>query len=190
MRTESEFLIDVLARLNQAAVDYMLTGSMASNYWGIPRTTHDLDFVVVIDPEQVDRFVAPFRSGLFIQEESVRSAFHPPFQFNVLDELSALKADFWMLRDDEFEQTAFRRRISVGLFGVFASIATPEDVLLHKLYWNRLTPSQRQLHDAAGIFAVQGETLDREYLERWAGRLNVEQAWNDIESGRISPKST
>jgi hypothetical protein len=25
---------------------HMLAGSMASNYWGIPRTTHDIDFVL------------------------------------------------------------------------------------------------------------------------------------------------
>src|SRR5438093_1065049 len=44
--TEQELLIDCLQRLNQAGAAYMLTGSMASNYWGIPRTTHDLDFVL------------------------------------------------------------------------------------------------------------------------------------------------
>src|SRR5262245_27560269 len=104
MRTESEFLVDVLGRLGQTGVDYMLTGSMASNYWGIPRTTHDLDFVIVLGLDQVVQVVAAFRAGMFIQETSVRSVFQPPFQFNVLDEQSALKADFWLLRDDPFEQ--------------------------------------------------------------------------------------
>ena len=79
-------MVDVLARLNAAGVDYMLTGSMASNYWGIPRTTHDLDFVLALKPDQVDRLIAAFYPGFFIQPESVRSAFRPPFQFNVLDE--------------------------------------------------------------------------------------------------------
>ena len=44
--TEQELLADCLIRLNRADVAYMLTGSMASNYWGIPRSAHDLDFVV------------------------------------------------------------------------------------------------------------------------------------------------
>jgi hypothetical protein len=44
--TEQELLVDCLQRLNGVGVAYMLTGSMASNYWGIPRTTHDLDFVI------------------------------------------------------------------------------------------------------------------------------------------------
>ena len=44
--TEQELLVDCLPRLNGVSAAYMLTGSMASNFWGIPRTTHDLDFVI------------------------------------------------------------------------------------------------------------------------------------------------
>jgi hypothetical protein len=73
MRSEQEFLVDVLQRLNTTGVDYMLTGSMASNIWGTPRTTHDLDFVVLLKPDQVDRFAAAFETGCFIQRESVRA---------------------------------------------------------------------------------------------------------------------
>ena len=74
MRSEQEFLVDVLQRLNSAGVDYMLTGSMASNYWGTPRTTHDVDIVVLLKPEQVDRFAAAFDHGFFIQRESMPRA--------------------------------------------------------------------------------------------------------------------
>ncbi len=37
--TEQELLIDCLKRLNQVGLAYLLTASMASNYWGIPRST-------------------------------------------------------------------------------------------------------------------------------------------------------
>jgi prepilin-type processing-associated H-X9-DG protein len=33
--TEKELLIDTLRRLNRIEIPYMLTGSMASNYWGM-----------------------------------------------------------------------------------------------------------------------------------------------------------
>jgi len=190
MRSESEFLVDVLGRLNAAGVDYMLTGSMASNYWGIPRTTHDLDFVLVMKPDQVNVLVAAFDTGFFIQPESVRSAFQPPFQFNVLDEQSALKADFWLLRTDTFEQTAFGRRLQVNLFGISAWIAGAEDVILHKLYWNSLNPSDRQLGDAAGVYAVQAAALDSDYLQRWAPALGVQAELDALIAGRIRPKTT
>ena len=190
MRTESEFLIDVLGRLNRAGIDSMLTGSMASNYWGIPRTTHDLDFVLVLHPSQVEQLVAAFDTGFFIQPESVRAVFHPPYQFNVLDEQSALKADFWLLRENAFEQSAFSRRVAVDLFGVRAWIATAEDVILHKLYWNSLNPSDRQLQDAAGVWTVQVGALDGDYLARWAAVLAVQHVLQDLTSGNIKPKPT
>jgi hypothetical protein len=190
MRTEQEFLADILGRLNRTGVAYMLTGSMASNVWGIPRTTHDLDFVVVLQPTDVDRFASCFEADLFIQRESIRSAFKPPHQFNVLDQQSALKADFWQLRDNSFEQEMFRRRVAISLFGRSTWIATPEDVILHKLYWNRITPSDRQLHDAAGVFAVQTGMLDLEYVKHWAGLLDVSRDIERLISGELRPKDT
>ena len=49
---QEELLLDTLARLDRAGVTYMVTGSIASNFWGIPRTTHDLDFVIQLPPSQ------------------------------------------------------------------------------------------------------------------------------------------
>jgi hypothetical protein len=190
MRTEQDLLIDCLDRLNRVGVPYMLTGSMASNYWGIPRSTHDLDFVLLLRPTDVATLVAAFGEGFFVQRESVEQAFRPPYQFNAIDELSALKVDFWLLRDDAFERGAFARRLQVLLFGVPAWIATAEDVILHKLYWHKLTPSERQLGDAAGVYAVQADALDQKYLDKWAATLNVRRELDDLATGKIRPKST
>src|SRR3990172_1399669 len=164
MRTEQELLVDCLRRLNRIGLPNMLVGSMASNYWGIPRSTHDLDFVLVLQPSDVDRLADGFHEGFFVQRESIRSAFFPPHQFNAIDESSALKVDFWLLRDDAFERAAFDRRKHIPLFGAPAWITTAEDVILHKLYWHKLSPSDRQLLDAAGVFVVQADTLDAPYL--------------------------
>jgi len=190
MRTEKELLVDCLERLNRSGFAYMLTGSMASNYWGIPRTTHDLDFVLVIQPGDVERLSAAFSQGFFLRPESIRKAFQPPHQFNAIDELSALKVDFWLLRDNAFEQNAFARRLQVALFGVPAWIATAEDVILHKLHWHRLTPSDRQLADAAGVYAVQSGSLDLAYLRHWADFLGVRGELDALVAGEIRLKST
>ena len=80
--------------------------------------------------------------------------------------------------------------MAAELFGDSAWIATAEDVILHKLYWNKLTPSDRQLQDAAGVYAVQIDTLDQAYLSRWARNLDVQQALTDLTSGKTKPKTT
>jgi hypothetical protein len=84
----------------------------------------------------------------------------------------------------------FHRRVRVEIGAEPAWLATAEDVLLHKLYWNRLSPSDRQLKDAAGVFAVQTDNLDRGYLQHWAGQLGISAQLEDIFAGKIAPKLT
>ena len=188
--TEQELLVDCLRRLNGASIAYMLTGSMASNAWGIPRSTHDLDFVIQLPPSEIPKFVAAFQNAYYIDEGSVRAAYQPPHQFNVIDYRSALKADFWLLKAVPFEREMFRRRIQDTVFGETCWIATAEDVVLHKLYWNTITPSERQLGDAAGVVSVQRARLDLDYLRHWARDLGVSEVLEDLLTGKIKPKTT
>lgn len=187
---ERELLIDCLRRLNRAGVSYYLTGSMASNYWGIPRTTHDLDFVVQLPISSVTTVVNEFKDAFHIDETAVLAAFRPPRQFNAIDTRSALKVDFWLPGPEPFDFAMLERKVHVTLFGEPAWIATPEDVILHKLLWNRITPSERQLGDAAGIVAVQTGELDVVYLKKWASALQVTSELDRLLSGEISPKET
>ncbi len=188
--TEQELLVDCLRRLNRIRITYFLTGSMASNYWGIPRTTHDLDFVVQLPPSAVPRVVQEFSGDYYLDEAAVYAAFKPPHQFNAIDTRSALKVDFWLAKTAPFDQEMLRRRIPVKLFGEPAWIASAEDVILHKLMWNQITPSDRQLGDAAGIVAVQRLALDESYLNQWAAELGVADKLNELWSNKIRPKNT
>src|SRR2546427_3818827 len=188
--TEQQLLIDCLGRLNRASLAYMVTGSMASNYWGIPRTTHDLDFVIQLPPRAVPHILAAFAGDFFMDEQAVRAAYRPLYQFNGIDQRSSLKVDFWLPAGTAFEREMFGRRVERSLFGTPASIATAEDIILHKLYWDKLTPSERQRGDAAGVFAVQRERLDRGYLRRWASELGVEATLTLLFEGKLKPKTT
>src|SRR5580658_1335185 len=186
---ERELLIDCLRRLNRSGVTYYLTGSMASNYWGIPRTTHDLDFVVQLPMSAVPRILQEFSGDFYIEEAAVRAAHQPPHQFNAIDTRSALKVDFWLPKPEPFDQEMFRRRMRVTLFGEAAWIATAEDVILHKLLWHRISPSDRQLGDAAGVVAVQSDGLDKNYLRQWALELNLASDLERLLSGEFKPKN-
>lgn len=171
--TEEELLVDCLRRLEGSGIDYMLVGSMASNFWGVPRSTHDIDFVIEYGETQIAAIISAFQDDFFIQEVSVRTGLRPPHQFNALDNRSALKVDFFRVAGDEYEFERFRRRKRVSLFNQPAWMATAEDVLLHKLRWHKISPIDRQLTDARGILLVSGDVLDQTYLEDWAERIGV-----------------
>jgi hypothetical protein len=93
-----------------------------------------------------------------------------------------LKVDFFRLAGDQYEIERFARRRNVTLFGEPASIAAPEDVILHKLRWYLISPLDRQLNDAAGIMSVSGALLDRDYMAHWAGEIGVSELLQQIGS--------
>ena len=70
------------------------------------------------------------------------------------------------------------------------ALRSDEDVILHKLVWNRITPSDRQLGDAAGVLAVQADALDKSYLRHWAQELKLTGELERLLSGEIRPKQT
>jgi hypothetical protein len=178
--TEQELLTDCIVRLERSGVDYMLVGSMASNYWGVPRSTHDIDFVVRYDRADVQTLVDAFQDSFFIQEISVRSALNPPHQFNALDNRSALKVAFFRVAGDAYEFERFRRRQRVRLFNLDTWIARPEDVVLHKLRWHQISPADRQLTDARGILMVSSDVIDHDYLRHWAKAIGVDETLDRI----------
>lgn len=183
---EQAFLKDVLRRLEGTGLPYAVTGSIASSIWGIPRTTHDVDIVIVLSLADTDRVVAAFADDYYVSEAAVRQAIATaPPMFNVLDTSSGLKADFWLAKDDPFNQSMLRRRKRLELIpGQECCVGTAEDVLLHKLVWHMLTPSERQLADAAGIVSVQAGHLDVPYMRHWATLQSTTALLDEVLSGK------
>jgi hypothetical protein len=171
-------------------VTYAITGSIASNFWGIPRTTHDVDIVVVLALADVAKFTAAFGEGYYVSEPAVREAVQRSSMFNIIDFSAGLKADFWVTRTDPFNHSMLGRRRRVEIVpGQESYIGSPEDVLLHKLVWNKISPSERQLADAAGIAAVQAGNLDRNYMKGWAARQTTADILEEILQGQHLKRS-
>ena len=163
-------------------------GFDGGNYWGIPRSTHDIDFVIEYEAKDIGRIIDTFEDEFFIQRTSVQSALNPPFQFNALDNRSAMKVDFFRLAGDDYELERFKRRMPIKLLDIEAFIATPEDIVLHKLRWYTISPSDRQLKDAAGIVSISGHLMDAEYLNHWAKKIKVSELLEQVR-GIANPDS-
>ena len=60
MQNELDIVRDVSQRFDAAAIGYMLTGSMAMNYYAQPRMTRDIDVVVALRPADAENMVKLF----------------------------------------------------------------------------------------------------------------------------------
>lgn len=159
-------------------VPYMLTGSLASSMYGIPRATNDVDIVIAPTRDQLLNLVQLFqRVGLTVHTESALNAHRNRTLFNVIDFSRSLKVDLILRKDRQFSVTEFERRETYDVQGMRLTLATPEDVLLAKLEWAKMGDSARQLEDAAGILKMQRDTLDLEYIEEWVQVLELQHQW-------------
>lgn len=169
----------VTEALEQADVGYMLTGSFASNYYGTPRSTADIDFVITADPSQLKRLVQELRDkGYYAQVEEALDAWQHNSMFNVVDDSMAWKIDFIMRKPGYYSQEAFRRRVSGEIQGVPITISTAEDLIIAKLAWAKQGESQRQIEDVANILKMKPESLDRDYIAKWTNELDLISQWN------------
>jgi len=71
MSEELEVLKIVTQRLKEGDIDYMVSGSIAANYYTVPRMTRDIDIVVELEQADIDRFVSLFRRDFYIDREMV-----------------------------------------------------------------------------------------------------------------------
>ena len=182
---QQEFIRDVVARLERSGVTYAITGSMASSIWGTPRTTHDIDIVLVMTAADAGPLIAAFADRYYLSEPAVREAVRTASMFNIIDSAAGLKADLWVTRDDPFNRSMLARRCRLEVVpGQPAWVGTAEDILLHKLVWHTITPSERQLGDAAGIAVVQAGSLDLQYLRDWAERQGTSQLLEEVLQGK------
>jgi hypothetical protein len=56
--TADAALIAVISALESLGSPYVLVGSLATNFHGIPRSTRDADIVVAIDASTLDRLLS------------------------------------------------------------------------------------------------------------------------------------
>lgn len=168
----------VVEALEAADIAYMVTGSIAGSYHGIPRSTQDIDLVVEGTEDQLARFLSGLaRRDFYVSPEAMREAVRERGQFNVIDRATAWKVDLIVKKDRDFSRIEFERRQRDETMGIPLWIATAEDTILSKLEWAKHHESRRQLEDVVGILRTTGSELDEAYLRRWASRLDLEEEW-------------
>jgi hypothetical protein len=160
----------------------MVTGSVASSAHGKPRSTRDIDIVIAPNPQQLRELIEQFPSTeYYADEQQALDALTNKSQFNVIDFSNGWKIDFIIAKTSEYARTALSRRKKLEIGGALMLVASPEDVILSKMEWVRLSGgSDRQMLDAADIVRNQGHVLDRLYVEHWANKLGLQQEWKQV----------
>src|SRR5437016_6229362 len=101
--------------LSASAIPYLITGSFASNYYGIPRSTKDADFVVQLGSALGQEFGQRLGEKFILDPQLSFETVTGTYRQYVRHRRSKFKIELFLLSLDEHDQERFRRRIEVDL---------------------------------------------------------------------------
>ena len=169
MRNIEEILKLVCEFLNEEKEVYVVVGGLAVLFYGVPRTTMDIDIIITMDVGETRRF-AEFlnENDFFADEEDIKTAFEEKTHATIEDKTSMARLDIKGIYGEN-DRITLERRSKVSLADFEFYVASPEDTIANKLLFG----SEQDVKDAEGIYVRQFDNLDMAYLEKRCKKLGV-----------------
>jgi len=125
---QSELLAYVVEVLDRLGLKYLITGFVATSYYGEPRFTNDIDILVELTSVDIPKFCHSFpNEDYYLSENAVREAIEEQKQFNIIHRATGLKVDLFISQETAFEQSRFNRGLNFDLPGGYTAwFASPE----------------------------------------------------------------
>jgi hypothetical protein len=190
----NEALAALLHVLNQLGIKYFAVGSVASSIHGLPRYTQDVDLVVQLGQEHIERISSLTSREFYMDRDEAQLAVGLGRAFNLIHLASASKLDIFPMQQSEFHRSEMSRSseedwVIPGECTVRLPVASAEDTILSKLIWYKQggQVSDRQWSDILGV--ATGAERDWDYMRAWAPRLGVGDLLERVfgEAGQIRP---
>jgi hypothetical protein len=170
-----------VSRLNKLAVNYMITGAVASIIYGEPRVTNDIDLVIDLKDSEAEQIVGAFPIEEFycppaeVIELEIRRSERG--HFNLIHHESGFKADMYTSGRGELHNWGLQHRKKVNVEGEDFWIAPVEYVILRKLEYFREGGSEKHLRDIAGMLALTSKNIDFAFINEKIKMMVLEKEW-------------
>src|SRR5207237_1832099 len=178
MQNELDIVRDVSHRLDRAGLAYMLTGSMAMNYYAQPRMTRDIDMVVELAAADANKIVDLFRPDYYLSAEAVRDSISAESIFNLIHNESVIKVDCIVRKNAPYRRAEFERRKQIQIDNFSTWIASKEDLIISKLFWAKDSSSEIQMRDVKNLIATGCDLL---YIEKWTGGRGLDMLCQEVQ---------
>lgn len=170
-------VVPVVAVFEELGIAYCIAGSLAASAWAMPRSTNDVAIFADVRPGQIAALVARLGADYYIAAAQIREAIEHHGSFNLIHNATSFRVDVFLPDGSAYDrmQLARARTQELPFTTRSVKISSPEDVVLRKLRWYLDTQGARdsQWSDVQAVLRVQGEAIDRAYLERWAPDLGI-----------------
>jgi hypothetical protein len=185
---EANLFLMFTKRFNALGVSYMVSGSVAVIIYGEPRLTHDVDLIVVLDREHIQRLPEVFPPAEFYcpptEVIEVEAAREQRGHFNIIHHESGFKADVYLHGRDPLHAWGLARARQLEVEGQAFIVAPPEYVIVRKLEYYREGGSEKHLRDVRSMLDTSPDAIDRAELEEQIATRRLQEAWRQVQERR------
>ena len=178
MTPQDSLTLQVADALTACGISYLLAGSFASNFYGIPRSTEDADFVLQLAGGAGADFAGKLGAGFEFDPQLSFETVTGTHRQYLRHVRTSFKIELFMLSKDAHDQERFARRREQNLFVRKVWLLSPEDVIISKLRWAR----SKDEDDVKDVMTVQRDRLDWPYIEQWCREHGTLDLMNEIRS--------
>ncbi len=168
--TPREVVVAMLETLNASGINYIVTGSFATNLYAVPRSTQDVDFVVDAQPEELKKLFESLPKEIRVDPQMRFDTITYTYRYNLNVDGLPFGIVLFLLTDDEHNQERFRRKRSGTVQGTTAHVPTAEDIIVQKVRWSAKANRAKDVQDVRAIIDAQGDDIDWPYVEAWCDR--------------------
>jgi hypothetical protein len=173
----SSFVKKLADSLTKEGLDYAFTGAIAASFYGIPRTTADIDILVNLSEKNAKvKLASALRSaGLEIEEKRIDDALTSGYSIATFhSKTSPHKVDIII--------SGRIQKRNGNIAGVDTFLQTPEDLLAAKLRMIKATAQEeRALKDEEDVKAILRFTkVDKNAVRKQAQNDKTLEIWNRL----------
>lgn len=153
--------------LGTCEIPYMIIGGQAVLLYGEPRLTRDIDITLGIGSERFpDILDMAEKIGLRPLPNDLDSFVEQTMVLPTVDDTTGIRVDF-IFSFTPYEQEAIKRSRKVPIGCTQVSFASPEDVIIHKIFAGR----PRDIEDVRGIL-LKNPDIDDAYIGKWLAEFD------------------
>jgi hypothetical protein len=171
--TSEALVVAAFDALTGLGVPFMVSGSLASNFYGVPRATQDADLVLDFDTLPIDALAASLAGTFDVDRQIAFESVTGSPRLIVRARESPFEVELFGLTNDPHDVERFARRRFVDVLERTAALPTAEDVIVTKLRWFATARRRKDFEDARNVIAVQQAAIDWAYVERWCRVLDL-----------------
>jgi hypothetical protein len=168
------FVKKLACGFEKEGVDYAFTGALAASFYGVPRTTADVDIIVAVSSKEAKtKLVSALRlAGLQVDEKRIDDALTSGYK------IATFKCKTSPYTVDVILSDSIKKRTG-NIADLTTYLQPAEDLILAKLRMIKATiPRERAIKDEEDVRAIMLFTkVDKEAIQKQAKKDKTLEIW-------------